>query len=372
MTFFALSFLLVNSQTTVTQTFDASQSYTIPPDITSITVRAWGGGGGGGGGNNASALRGGGGGAYSQITLTVAPGNVYTITVGDGGISTSNPGGTGGDTSFSRSGTTYVLAKGGIGGGSATGLGGLASAGIGTTKYSGGNGGSGGGGNGGGGGGSAGSSGAGGAGGAGVFGSGGSGGVAGAGTPGGAAGGAGGTRGFLGGAGAGTAGAAPGAGGGGRSSSLFTSNTAGGAGAKGRVTITYTTPSMTDLRITKTSSNPNPLAGDIVTFTLMVTNLKTTVPAQGTVLTDLLPSGYTFISANQPGYDKTTGVWNIGTLAGSASVTLTITALVKDTGVYNNTATVNSVTPDDSTINNTATATITVCKGGSTAPQVKQ
>jgi hypothetical protein len=60
----------------------SDQTYTVPPGVTSITVKMWGAGGGGSdnrdGGN-------GGGGAYVTGTLTVTPGEVLTIVVGQGG-----------------------------------------------------------------------------------------------------------------------------------------------------------------------------------------------------------------------------------------------------------------------------------------------
>lgn len=376
---FILSAVLFNSQT-ASQNYTTAGTYTftVPTDVTSVTIRAWGAGGGGGGGTNASALRGGGGGGFSSGTFVVTPGATYTVVVGAGGSGNGNPGGAGGASIVKNSSGTIILsAAGGNGGGSGTGIGGQSSDGVapalGGIKYSGGNGGTNGGSNnGGGGGGSAGSTGNGGNGGNGVTGSGGSGGSAGSGTPSGADGGSGGTRNILGGAGSGNAGSSPGGGGGGRSSSFLTSTTSGGSGAAGQVTIIWAT-NTTDLSVTKTANTTSPSIGDAVTFNITAKNNKTSTAATNVVLTDLLPSGYTFVSANQSAYNQSTGVWNIGTLAANTTTTLTIVAVVKDFGVYNNTASITSTTmPDDNNANDSSTVTMTVCKATGTAPQVQQ
>jgi subtilisin-like proprotein convertase family protein len=72
---------------TTTQSFNftgSTQTFTVPAGITSIIVKAWGAGGGGGGGDGRPGGSGGGG-AYSSSTLSVIPGQVYTIYVGGPG-----------------------------------------------------------------------------------------------------------------------------------------------------------------------------------------------------------------------------------------------------------------------------------------------
>ncbi|HLC49746.1 MAG TPA: carboxypeptidase-like regulatory domain-containing protein, partial [Candidatus Andersenbacteria bacterium] len=97
----------------------------------------WGAGGGGGG--SVSNGGGGGGGAYSIKTITVVPGNGYTVNVGAGGAG-AIPNGTAGGTSWFSSSST-VAAEGGSGAVSDTSAaGGLAANGYGDTKYSGGSG----------------------------------------------------------------------------------------------------------------------------------------------------------------------------------------------------------------------------------------
>jgi hypothetical protein len=70
-----------------------SGTWTVPCDVTSITVQIYGGGGGGGGrggGSNGGFYDsrgggGGGGGGYSTITINVTPGSSFNYTIGAGG-----------------------------------------------------------------------------------------------------------------------------------------------------------------------------------------------------------------------------------------------------------------------------------------------
>ena len=111
--------------------FTTSGTWTCPNGLSSVQVQCWGGGGAGGGVTvNSSSGGGGGGGAYSSNTISVTPGNIYTVTVGAGGaytvtVPTSGSAGTGtngGDSWFGS--TSTILAKGGGGGANAIGNGG--------------------------------------------------------------------------------------------------------------------------------------------------------------------------------------------------------------------------------------------------------
>ena len=112
-------------------------TWTAPAGVTSVDVEAWGGGGNGSttsGGGITIGGGGGGGGAYVRSTLTVVPGNTYTLVVG----------GSGEDSYFINQ--TTILAKGGesvAGNTPDGGQGGSAAASIGDVKFSGGNGGDG-------------------------------------------------------------------------------------------------------------------------------------------------------------------------------------------------------------------------------------
>ena len=125
-------------QTTRTLTFTSSGTWTVPADVTEITVEAWGAGGAGGGStsNDAGGGSGGGGGGYCINVFTVTPGQTINYTVGAGGTG-SNGNGTSGDTTLILS----LQANGGGGGGAnmgTIGSGGTASGG--TTNITGGRG----------------------------------------------------------------------------------------------------------------------------------------------------------------------------------------------------------------------------------------
>ncbi|MEP7264017.1 MAG: carboxypeptidase-like regulatory domain-containing protein, partial [Bacteroidota bacterium] len=81
--FTTLSFLFAITQTahaqfgSSSQTFDANGTFTVPAGITTITVEMWGGGG-----HTPNSINGAGGGAYVRsISLSVTPGNQYTVNV---------------------------------------------------------------------------------------------------------------------------------------------------------------------------------------------------------------------------------------------------------------------------------------------------
>ncbi len=101
-----------------------------------------------------------------------------------------------------------------------------------------------------------------------------------------------------------------------------------------------TTPSATiDLSLSKTVDNPTPPVGGNVTFSVVVSNAAGFSDASGVVVTDLLPTGYAYVSDTGAGsYDPVSGVWNVGTVAAGLSSTLDITAGVLGTGSYLNSA----------------------------------
>jgi|GEM_PF-1877510 len=93
-----------------------SFSFTVPACVTTLQLTLWGGGGNGGGGstcagcggyNNSAGGGGGGSGGYAVRSLSVTPGEVYTLSVG----------GVAGTTSFRQGGTVIVSAGGGGQGG---------------------------------------------------------------------------------------------------------------------------------------------------------------------------------------------------------------------------------------------------------------
>ena len=134
-----------------------TQTWTVPSGVNTATFYTFGGGGAGGGSSVTYSLfdngGGGGGGASSQSTVSVAAGDVYSITVGAGGVGSLANGTNGGATIITGAAGTFS-ADGGIGGmsgdfnGTGSGSGGTGGT-TGTgTIYSGGNGSSGNGNNG--------------------------------------------------------------------------------------------------------------------------------------------------------------------------------------------------------------------------------
>lgn len=109
----------VPSTLTITS-YNASDTWTAPPYVTSVEYLVVGGGGGGGGAFDTGSAGGGGGGLVLYGILSVVPGNTYSVVVGAGGIGgtanrTASPseysGEDGGASSFST-----IVAVGGGGG----------------------------------------------------------------------------------------------------------------------------------------------------------------------------------------------------------------------------------------------------------------
>src|SRR5207249_761257 len=84
-------------------------------------------------------------------------------------------------------------------------------------------------------------------------------------------------------------------------------------------------------------SNAAPNVGQTVTFTLVLSNAGPNA-ATNVAVTDLLPAGLAFVSANpgQGSYDAATGVWTVGTVASGGVATLQITARVTQPGAITN------------------------------------
>lgn len=92
-----------------------------------------------------------------------------------------------------------------------------------------------------------------------------------------------------------------------------------------------------DVSVTKAVDNVSPSVGDTVSYTITAKNEKGN--AVGNVeVTDQLPAGLTFVSGTTTlgTYANGTGIWNIGTLSGLQSATLTLKATV-NTGQEGNT-----------------------------------
>ncbi|MFN8470910.1 MAG: DUF11 domain-containing protein [Anaerolineae bacterium] len=125
-------------------------------------------------------------------------------------------------------------------------------------------------------------------------------------------------------------------------------------------TITVNCP---DLKVTKTAANSPISAGDLASFSILVSNIGAGT-ARNVTLSDTLPSGtWSIGGANGGSCSITAGVLNcdFGDLAPNATrtVTLSRTTTAADCGTITNTATV-SASNEANTANNSSTATITV------------
>lgn len=98
---------------------------------------------------------------------------------------------------------------------------------------------------------------------------------------------------------------------------------------------------MANFNVVKTVDNPTPPIGTDVTFTIILENFNLDVQTD-IVVFDLLPSGYTFVSAltGNGTYDPVTGLWEIPSLNPAQQGSLLITATVLCSGTYDNTATI--------------------------------
>lgn len=293
-----------NAQTSVTYTPDTPNSPIVVPagQTLFVLVEAWGAGGKGSTVNSGTvAGGGGGGGAYSRSYLMLTAGS-YSINPGSGSTSTS----AGGDSSFD----SLVIAKGGssVANNSATGAaGGLASAGTGQTRYSGGTGGTGATGIGGGSGGGGASAGPGASGGNGSIATGGN-------APANGGDGGNGRSILLQGQGNGVIGDIPGGGGGG---AYRTSGTrTGGAGADGQIVITTFTP-----EINLTGNGANIISGTTTTSTANWTDFGTqTTAGTGSVTR-------TFTIQNTAATTQILGLGTI-TVSGEGSADFTVTQVI--------------------------------------------
>jgi uncharacterized repeat protein (TIGR01451 family) len=118
------------------------------------------------------------------------------------------------------------------------------------------------------------------------------------------------------------------------------------------------TPQRADLEITKTVGNTAPNVGDTITFTVTLSNNGLDA-ATNVQVTDLLPTGLTFVSAtpSQGAYNSASGVWTVGTVTTGTPQTLLIQATVVASSRKMNTASISHADQfDPNTANNGAGA----------------
>ena len=125
-----------------------------------------------------------------------------------------------------------------------------------------------------------------------------------------------------------------------------------------------------DLSVVKTVSNSTPTFGSQVTFTVTVKN-NGTANSINTRVSDILPNGYSYVSDNGGGtYNSASGLWNIGTLNNSVTVSLQITATVTGNNNYTNTASVSSDLNDPNTNDNSSSVLTTPTCNATIAPNL--
>ncbi|MGL4669595.1 MAG: DUF7507 domain-containing protein, partial [Methanobacteriaceae archaeon] len=127
--------------------------------------------------------------------------------------------------------------------------------------------------------------------------------------------------------------------------------------------VTFTALPKSDVAITKTVNNSSPYNGDIITYTLKVTNNGPNNATMVRVI-DMFPDGLSYISSNgsKGTYNVSTGVWSIGNLANGETVVLTIVAQVEveNTTINNSASQLHSTGFDTNISNDFAQNTITV------------
>ena len=112
-----------------------------------------------------------------------------------------------------------------------------------------------------------------------------------------------------------------------------------------------------DLSVTKETTTQHNLD---VTFTITVTNLNPLFTEPNAIVTDVLPSGYTYVSSTPSvgTYDENTGIWTIGNLAPDQIETLVMNCTIETDGDYVNVATTTGDLQDNNLANNKDSATI--------------
>lgn len=120
-----------------------------------------------------------------------------------------------------------------------------------------------------------------------------------------------------------------------------------------------------DVGVSKTPSTFGPFAGEIVTYTITVTNSGPSA-TDGVSLYEPLATGLAYVShtASSGSYDAVSGVWTVGWMAAGASATLRIDALTQtntvNSPITNSAVLLTSTVADGNLLNNTGSAVIAV------------
>lgn len=119
-----------------------------------------------------------------------------------------------------------------------------------------------------------------------------------------------------------------------------------------------------DLALTKTVDDETPVNGQVLTFTLTVTNNGPS-NAGGIEVTDYIPQYLTNVTSADPAFDTSTGIWTVGTVNSGTSAQLIFTAEVdvknSDPNSFFNTASITaSGEADPDASNNTSSVPIKI------------
>ncbi len=80
---------------------------------------------------------------------------------------------------------------------------------------------------------------------------------------------------------------------------------------------------MIDLSLTKLVSDSQPQPGDLIIYSLLLSN-DGEADATGVSVTDMLPDGVSFVATAQDNYDPNTGIWTVGSVSAGNSILLEI------------------------------------------------
>lgn len=121
---------------------------------------------------------------------------------------------------------------------------------------------------------------------------------------------------------------------------------------------TTTTITRADLGITMSASPEPAIAGETLTYSIVVRNNGPS-NAASVVVNDVLPGGLSFVSVTPSVGTWNTSTWSLGTLASGSQATLSLVTRVNSSSTADivNTASVSSATTDPVTTNNSATKT---------------
>ncbi|MCX2679307.1 Ig-like domain-containing protein [Galbibacter sp. EGI 63066] len=126
--------------------------------------------------------------------------------------------------------------------------------------------------------------------------------------------------------------------------------------------LTIESPPASDITITKTVDNTNPLVGDNIEFSITVSNNGNT-EFTDIIVDERIQTGFSYVnhSASIGTYNPSNSTWTINELVANETATLNIRVEVNPTGSHTNVASIRTSTPKDANDgNNSSEVTITL------------